>query len=84
MAKTGGVKETLKGRGKIGMAGDGSSKPNFDQTVRPNRSRPVGAGPGHRGNRKDTNRAFTGNRRVQANHTNPSSGRGHGHAKGRK
>ena len=84
MAKSSGVKETFKGRGKISMKGEEATKPNFDQAIRPNRTRPVGAGPGHRGDRRDTNPSFTRNRRVQANHTNPSSGRGHGHAKGRK
>jgi hypothetical protein len=71
------VKESQKGRTSITSGGSFSTKPNFDQTIRPDQNRPVGPGPAHRGDRRDTNPSYTGNRRTSANHTNPKSGRGH-------
>ena len=53
------------------------SKPNFPEELRTEQNRPVGPGPAHRGDRRDMNKAYTNNRRTQANHTNPKSGRGH-------
>lgn len=52
------------------------TKPNLAATMRTEANRPVGPGPGHRGDRRDTNKAYTGNRRTHANHTNPRGSHG--------
>ena len=54
-----------------------SSKPNYPEQMRTEADRPVGPGPGHRGDRRDTNKAYTNNQRTRANHANPKGGRGH-------
>ncbi len=55
-----------------------SSAANIEQIYKMDTDRPVGPGAGrHRGDRRDMNKAYTGNRRTHANHTNPKSGRGH-------
>jgi hypothetical protein len=55
-----------------------SSDRHIEQIYKAEANRPVGPGAGkHRGDRRDMNKAYTGNRRTRANHTNPKSGRGH-------
>jgi hypothetical protein len=51
--------------------------PRVEEEMRTEANRPVGPGPGHRGDRRDTNKDYTNNRRTRANHSNPKSGRGH-------
>ena len=57
------------------------TKPNLDEELRTEQNRPIGPGPAHRGDRRDMNKAYTNNRRTQANHTNPKGGRGHSSGK---
>lgn len=77
MHKSGGTKSRGRSAGASNQIGQNPSKPNVPQTMRTEASRPIGAGPGHRGDRRDTNPTFTTNNRRQPNNSNPvGSGRG--------
>lgn len=69
--------EKLRGRQDLHPNEREPTKPHVQQEQRTERNNPQGAGPGHRGDRRDMNKDYTNNRRTQANHTNPKSGRGH-------
>ena len=54
-----------------------SSRPNVPNSLRAAANHPQGAGPGHRGDRRDMSRVFTNNDRRQPNFSNPAgSGKG--------
>ena len=77
MHKSGGTKN--RGRTAATTAPAASRSPtrsNTPQEMRADATRPVGSGTKHRGDRRDTNRQFTGNIRSQPNLGDPlGSGR---------
>ena len=73
MAKT---DKKTRGRNSISQAAEFNSrnptKPNFQQEQRAETTRPVSAGAGrHRGDRRDMNKAYTGNARHSARGNTP-------------
>lgn len=67
-----------RGRQDISPKANDPTKITARQAQRGMASRANSTGPSTgRGDRRDTNPMYTGNRRVQANHTNPTGGHGH-------
>jgi len=57
---------------RVKNAGGKSSRPNMEQERRVETNRPVSAGAGrHRGDRRDMNKAYTGNARHSARGNTP-------------
>ena len=54
-----------------GNKGPRPTKPNVPEILRAEASRPVSAGVKHRGDRRDTSKAYTGNTRHPARGNNP-------------
>ena len=65
---SGNVGQSLMGKGD---AGPRPTKPNVPQVLRAEVSRPQSAGVKHRGDRRDTSKAYTGNTRHPARGNKP-------------
>jgi hypothetical protein len=60
------ITESVKAKGR------NATKPNYEQERRAETTRPVSAGTGkHRGDRRDMNKAYTGNERHSARGNSP-------------
>jgi len=77
MHKSGGTKNRGRTAGATHLLGPNPTHPNVPQTLRTEASRPIGrGGTKQRGDRRDTNRVFTNNDKLQPNFSNPAgSGR---------
>jgi hypothetical protein len=72
MHKSGGTKSRGRSRGGASDKFDPSpTRPNTAVQLRTDASRPVSAGTKKRGDRRDTNRQFTGNERMRPNFGDP-------------
>ena len=66
MAKTKGTfgSGSSKPRGRTAQTelnGPRATRPHLGESARAETTRPIGSGPGHRGDRRDTNRTYTNN-----------------------
>ena len=77
MHKSGGTKNRGRTPGASNLLTPNPTHPNVPQEMRADTTRPIGAGGTiHRGDRRDTNRQYTGNLRQRANFGDPlGSGR---------